>query len=41
MNHLLKKKKDINLLQDIYIPKSLDDFNNILNKFYNGDTALK
>ena len=36
-----EEKKDINLLQDVYIPKSLDDFNNILNKFYNGDSCAK
>ena len=35
------EKKDINLLQDVYIPKSLDDFNNILNKFYNAEKGNK
>ena len=40
-NNYNEEKKDINLLQDVYIPKSLDDFNNILNKFYNGDSCAK
>lgn len=29
-------KKDINLLQDVYVPKSLQDFNTVINKFYKG-----
>ena len=42
MNLTCKEEKtDINLLQDVYIPKSLDDFNNILNKFCNGDSGNK
>lgn len=36
-----EEKKDINLLQDVYIPKSLEDFNTILNKFYKGDSSNK
>ena len=35
------EKTDINLLQDVYIPKSLDDFNNVLGKFYKGGASNK
>ena len=36
-----EEKKDINLLQDVYIPKSSDDFNSILTKFYNAEKGNK
>lgn len=31
-----ENKTDINLLQDVYVPKSFEDFNKVIKKFYNG-----
>lgn len=39
-NESIEKKvlDDINLLEDVYIPKSYDDFSNVIQKFYSKDS---
>ena len=43
MLETLKKetKNDIDLLQDVYVPKSYNDFSNVIKKFYKSPNEKK